>query len=111
MQHDDMIRSDDRSEDWARLDPELGPEVGRDLDYFEKLGFAIMVIFGVVVIAGLMAVGIAWQNKPAFLFALASAVTVWFSSFAVAFDQPRTFIVLVGIAVALVAGSITTIVI
>ena len=38
----------------------------------------MMVAFGAIIIGGLMAVGIAWQDKAAFLYALSAAVAVCF---------------------------------
>ena len=80
------------------------------MDHFEQLGFAIMVIFGAIVIAGLMAFGIGWEDKPAFLYVLAAAVVVWGSSFAVVFDRPRIFGGLLVTSIVLVALSIASIV-
>lgn len=80
------------------------------MDHFEKLGFAIMVVFGAIIISGLMAVGVAWGDKPAFLYALSAAVVVWVSSFAVVFDRPRIFGLLLVLSVVLIAASITAIV-
>ncbi|AZN72072.1 hypothetical protein D5400_13020 [Georhizobium profundi] len=80
------------------------------MDHFEQLGFAIMVIFGAIVICGLMAFGIASQDKPAFMYALGSAVVVWGSSFAVVFDRPRIFGSLLFCSIVLIALSIVAIV-
>ncbi len=80
------------------------------MDHFEQLGFAIMVIFGAIIITSLMAVGIAWNDKPAFLFALGAATSVWTSSFAVVFDRPRIFGAFLIISIVLIGLSITAIV-
>jgi hypothetical protein len=80
------------------------------MDHFEKFGFAIMVVFGAIIIGGLMAYGIAWEDKPAFLYSLAAAVAVWGSSFAVVFDRPRIFGGLLVIAIVLITLSVTAIV-
>lgn len=80
------------------------------MDHFEQLGFAIMVIFGAIVISGLIAVGVAWTDKAAFLYALSAAGTVWASSFAVVFDRPRIFGLLLVITIVLIGLSVTAIV-
>ena len=80
------------------------------MDHFEKLGFAIMVVFGAIVIVGLIGVGIAWNDKPAFLYALSAASAVWVSSFAVVFDRPRIFGLMLIVAMVLVGLSVTAIV-
>lgn len=80
------------------------------MDHFEQLGFAIMVIFGAIIIAALLAVGISWDDKPAFLYALGAAVVVWGSSFAVVFDRPRIFGLMLAGAILCVGLSIGAIV-
>lgn len=80
------------------------------MDHFEKLGFAIMVVFGAIIIVGLLAFGIGWEDKPAFLYALSAAVAVWVSSFAVVFDRPRIFGLMLVVAIVFVGLSVTAIV-
>jgi hypothetical protein len=80
------------------------------MDHFEKLGFAIMVVFGAIIIAGLMAVGIAWQDKAAFIYGLSAAAAVWLSSFAVVFDRPRIFGSLLVVSIIMIGLSISAIV-
>ena len=80
------------------------------MDSVEKFALSIMLLFGALIVGGLMAIGIAWNDKPAFLYALASAVVVWGSSFAVLFSKPTIYGALLVVAVLLVAASIRTIV-
>lgn len=99
----------------ARISPHrMGGRISDErtsiMDHFEKLGFAIMVVFGAIVIVGLMAYGIAWEDKPSFLYSLSAAVAVWGSSFAVVFDRPRIFGGFLLIAIVLVGLSVTSIV-
>ena len=80
------------------------------MDNFEKYALAIMVVFGALIIGGLMAVHIAWLHKAGFLFALGSAVVVWFAGFAVLFDKPRLYGLLLLIATGLIVASIVVLV-
>jgi len=81
------------------------------MDSVEKFALSIMLLFGALIVGGLMAFGIFWSNKPAFLYALAAAIVVWGSAFAVLFGKPPIYGALLFIAALLVAASITTIVI
>ena len=80
------------------------------MDSVEKFALSIMLLFGALIVGGLMAIGIAWSNKPAFLYALASAVVVWGSAFAVLFNKPTIYGGLLVVAGFLIAASITMIV-
>ena len=80
------------------------------MDSVEKFALSIMLIFGALIVGGLMAVGIAWADKAAFLYALASAIVVWGSAFAVLFGKPTIYGALLVVAGLLIAASITSIV-
>ncbi|MCO4316602.1 hypothetical protein M8997_005355 [Phyllobacterium sp. 21LDTY02-6] len=80
------------------------------MDKFENYALALMVVFGALVIGGLMAIHIAWMHKAGFLFALGSAVVVWGAGFAVLFDKPRLYGLLLLCAILLIAASITVLV-
>ncbi|MEK1888676.1 MAG: hypothetical protein AAAB35_14130 [Phyllobacterium sp.] len=80
------------------------------MDNFEKYALAIMVVFGALIIGGLMAVHIAWIHKAGFLFALGAAVVVWSAGFAVLFDKPRLYGLLLLIATALITASVVVLV-
>jgi len=80
------------------------------MDNFEKYALAIMVVFGALIIGGLMAAHIAWLHKAGFLFALGSAVVVWAAGFAVLFDKPRLYGLLLLTATALIIASIVVLV-
>jgi hypothetical protein len=80
------------------------------MDRYETFATWIFIVFGALIIAGLMAFAITTGDKPAFLFALASACAAFFLGFAVIFDQPRLSGLILFVSVALIAGSITAIV-
>lgn len=76
------------------------------MDDYEKFATGLLIIFGALVIGGLMAMHIAIANKPGFLFALSGGIVGWFSAFAVLFDKPRLYLVMIIVAVICVACSI-----
>jgi hypothetical protein len=80
------------------------------MDNFEKYALALMVVFGALIIGGLMAVHIAWAHKAGFLYALGAAVVVWSAGFAVLFDKPRVYGLLLLCAIALITASVVVIV-
>jgi len=73
----------------------------------DRFALSLMIVFGSVIIGGLMLAGLMWTDKPTFLYALGGAVSIWFCSFAVMFDRKRAYLVLLVVAIALVAASIT----
>src|SRR5690606_22073235 len=42
-------------------------------DNFEKYAVAVIIVFGAVIIGGLMAAAVSWRDRDAFLFALGAA--------------------------------------
>ncbi|WP_208432463.1 hypothetical protein [Bartonella taylorii] len=77
------------------------------MDDYEKFATGLLIVFGALIIGGLMAMHIALTNKPGFLFALAAAVVGWFSAFAVIFDKPKVYLGLIILAMLCVASSIS----
>lgn len=73
---------------------------------YEKFATALLIIFGALIIGGLMTVHIVAMNRPGFLFALGAGVLGWFSSFAIIFDKPRIYLWLIILAIVCVAVSI-----
>lgn len=73
----------------------------------DRFALNLMIVFGSLIVGSLMLAGLMWTDKPTFLFALGSAVSIWFCSFAVMFDRKRAYLVLLVIAIGLVAASIT----
>ncbi|MGH6859618.1 MAG: hypothetical protein ACRECY_05135 [Phyllobacterium sp.] len=80
------------------------------MDKFENYALALMVVFGALIIGGLMAVHIAWLHKAGFIFALSAAAVVWAAGFAVLFDKPRIYGLLLLLATALIVASIVILV-
>jgi hypothetical protein len=80
------------------------------MDNFEKYALALMVVFGALIIGGLMAVHIAWAHKAGFLYALGAAVVVWAAGFAVLFDKPRLYGLLLLFATALITASVVVLI-
>ncbi|WP_208441129.1 hypothetical protein [Bartonella raoultii] len=76
------------------------------MDDYEKFATGLLVIFGALIIGGLMAVHIVLMNKPGFLFALTAAIFGWFSAFAVLFDKPKVYLALIMLAILCIASSI-----
>lgn len=72
----------------------------------EHFAVMLMTVFGALILGGLMTAGIVWHDKPAFLFALAAAVSAWAAAFPVMFDRPRIYGILLVLCVLLTAGSI-----
>lgn len=66
---------------------------------YDAYAVAIIIVFGAVIIGGLMAAAIAFGQSDGFFFALGAATAAWISGYAVFFDRPRTFMVFVGISV------------
>ncbi|MFC4624665.1 hypothetical protein ACFO1V_05425 [Daeguia caeni] len=77
------------------------------MDDYERYATGLMIVFGALIIAGLMAANLIAGDKPGFLFALGAAVVSWFAAFAVLFDKPRVYGGMIVAAIALVAASIT----
>ncbi|WP_115050867.1 hypothetical protein [Brucella canis] len=76
------------------------------MDDYERYATGLMIVFGALIIGGLMAANLYHGDKPGFLFALGAAVVGWFSAFAVLVDKPRVYGVMIAIAIGLVAASI-----
>lgn len=76
------------------------------MDDYEKFATGLLIVFGALVIGGLMAMHIVIHSKPGFLFALAGGVVGWFSAFAVLFDKPKLYLGLIMLAILCVAASI-----
>jgi hypothetical protein len=60
-------------------------------DNYEKYAVAVIIVFGALIIGGLMAAGLAMGDRPAFLWSLGSAFLAWVSGHAVLFDRPRIY--------------------
>lgn len=76
------------------------------MDDYEKFATALLIVFGAVIVGGLMALHISLHIKSGFLFALGAGIIGWFSAFAVLFDKPRIYFWLIVSAILCVAASI-----
>ncbi|MEW6630371.1 hypothetical protein [Mesorhizobium sp.] len=85
----------------------MGPVVGSGND-FEKYAVAVIIVFGALIIGGLMAASLSFGHRNGFLFALGGATSAWISGNALLLDRPRIYALFVGIAaVMLIASTIT----
>jgi hypothetical protein len=71
----------------------------------EKYAVAVIIVFGALIIGGLMAATIAFGHRNGFLFALGSATAAWIAGHAMVFNQPRFYGVLLAISVSMAAAS------
>lgn len=74
----------------------------------EHFAVMLMMIFGALILGALMAVGIAWHDKPTFMFALFGTISAWAAAFPVMFDRPRIYGVLLVVCILFTAASIAT---
>jgi hypothetical protein len=96
--------SDDPDYEWPNIpNASLGAGIGGDLD---RSAIAIAIVFGAVIICGLMAASLVYKQRDGFLFALGAATAAWFAGHAMLFDMPRVYGVLIVIS-ALMAGAST----
>lgn len=72
---------------------------------YDTYAVAIIIVFGALIVGGLMAAGLTFGERDAFLFALGAAATAWLSGYAVFFDRPRTFAVCIAVSVAMAIAS------
>lgn len=79
-------------------------------DNFEKYAVAVIITFGAVIVAGLMAAALSFHDRNAFLFALGAATLAWIAGHAMIFDMPRAYAVLVGLATIMAIASTLTLV-
>ncbi|MBN9136659.1 MULTISPECIES: hypothetical protein [Phyllobacterium] len=80
------------------------------MDRYETFATWIFIAFGVLVLAGLMAFSITSNDQPAFLFALGASCTGFFLGFAVVFNQPKLYGLILLATIVLVGCSIAAIV-
>jgi hypothetical protein len=67
-------------------------------DNYEKYAIAVIIVFGAVIVGGLMGATIGFGDRDGFLFALGAATCGWIAGHAMLFDRPRAYGVLVVIA-------------
>jgi hypothetical protein len=74
-------------------------------DNYEKYGVAVIIVFGALIVGGLMGATIGSGNRAGFLFALGSATAGWIAGHAMLFDRPRIYGVLIIIATLMAIAS------
>lgn len=74
-------------------------------DNYEKYAIAVIIVFGAVIVGGLMGASIGFDNRVGFLFALGSATSGWIAGHAMLFDRPRIYGILIVVATLLAIAS------
>jgi len=74
-------------------------------DNYERYAIAVIIVFGAVIVGGLMGASIGFDRPPGFLFALGAAFCGWIAGHAMLFDRPRIYGVLIVIATLMAIGS------
>nr|WP_292642802.1 hypothetical protein [Mesorhizobium sp.] len=87
----------------------IGPSMGSGND-FEKYAVAVIIVFGALIIGGLMAASMVFGHRNGFLFALGGATSAWISGNALLLDRPRIYALFVGIAALMLIASTITLV-
>ncbi|MBB6409145.1 hypothetical protein HNQ71_001789 [Mesorhizobium sangaii] len=87
----------------------IGPSMGSGND-FEKYAVAVIIVFGALIIGGLMAASMTFGHRNGFLFALGGATSAWVSGNALLLDRPRIYALFVGIAALLLIASTVTLI-
>ena len=88
----------------------IGPTMGTGND-FEKYAVAVIIVFGALIIGGLMAASMTFGHRNGFLFALGGATSAWISGNALLLDRPRLYALFVGIAALMLLASTLTLVV
>jgi uncharacterized membrane protein (UPF0182 family) len=70
----------------------------------ERNAIAIIIVFGALILGGLIAASLTFADRSSFFFALGSATAAWLSGYAMVFTRPRLFGILILTAV-LMAGA------
>ena len=74
-------------------------------DNFEKYAVAVIIVFGAVIIGGLMAAAVSWHDRDSFLFALGAATAAWIAGHAMIIDLPRAYAALIVVAILMALAS------
>ncbi|MBN9233532.1 MULTISPECIES: hypothetical protein [Phyllobacteriaceae] len=60
-------------------------------DNFDKAAIAVIIVFGALIIGGLMAANLVMGHRNGFLYALGAAGTAWIAGHMILFDLPRAY--------------------
>ena len=74
-------------------------------DNYEKYGVAVIIVFGALIVAGLMGASIGFGNRAGFLFALGAATSAWVAGHAMLFDRPHFYGGLIALATLMAVAS------
>lgn len=96
------MSDDDSNYEWPNI-PRLpdGQNLATELD---RSAITIAIVFGAVIICGLMAASLVYKEREGFMFALGAATAAWFAGHAMLFDLPRVYGLLIVLS-ALMAGA------
>jgi hypothetical protein len=72
----------------------------------ERHGVLVIIVSGAVIVAGIMAYGIAHDDRALFLLGAVTAVVALAAGFAILLDSPRLYGALAAITIVLVSSSI-----
>ncbi|HEU4987533.1 MAG TPA: hypothetical protein VFT89_10765 [Rhizobiaceae bacterium] len=74
-------------------------------DNFEQYAVAVIIVFGALIVGGLMGATIGFGERDGFFFALGSATAAWIAGHALLFDRPRLYGGLVVVAILMAIGA------
>jgi hypothetical protein len=74
-------------------------------DNFDKAAIAVIIVFGALILGGLMAANLAYSHRNGFMWALGGATAAWVAGHTILFDMPRVYAVLIGIATLMAIAS------
>jgi hypothetical protein len=74
-------------------------------DNFDRAAIAVIIVFGALILGGLMAANLVVGDRNGFLFALGAAFAAWIGGHTILFDLPRAYAVLIAIAAVMAVAS------
>ena len=74
-------------------------------DNFDKAAIAVIIVFGALILGGLMAANLVYSHRNGFLWALGGATAAWIAGHTILFDLPRVYAVLIAIATLMAVAS------
>jgi hypothetical protein len=82
--------------------PPSGASMTGDL---ERSAIAVIIVFGAVIICGLMAASLVYSHKDGFMCSLGAATAAWLAGHAMMFDWPRVYGLLIIVSVLMAAAA------
>ncbi len=74
-------------------------------DNFDKAAIAVIIVFGALILGGLMAANLVYGHRNGFMWALGGSTAAWIAGHIILFDMPRVYAVLIGIATLMAIAS------